>query len=275
MISSHYGRVLFRELTAAGVAPEELLRGTHLTEDRLWNHPKVDPQDFLALLRNARSQNHNLRLGLLAGGKNRIAGLGIMGVAMMAAPTLGDGLKAMTSYSTVEAGYLWFPVVVGHNQSRIEFVSEVDLDDCLDIHVEAVFSLFQDYIEDLVGAKEQALSFSVTYDGSDYREIYKTLFKGSVRYKQSINAVYFPTAWLKSPPPTRTKPIGYCHSACLVSSSRQPAAPIKAPLRNTLNTRFRRRNPHCLMRTIWPPPCICQQGHSTAGSVRRVRRFGN
>lgn len=201
MISSHYGRVLFRELTAAGVAPEELLRGTNLTEDRLWNHPKVDPQDFLALLRNARSQNHNLRLGLLAGGKNRIAGLGIMGVAMMAAPTLGDGLKAMTSYSTVEAGYLRFPVVVGHNQTRIEFMSEVDLDDCLDIHVEAVFSLFQDYIEDLVGAKEQAVSFAVTYDGSDYKEIYKTLFKGSVRYKQGINAVYFPTAWLKIPSP--------------------------------------------------------------------------
>ena len=197
MISSHYGRVLFRELTAAGVAPEELLRGTHLTEDRLWNHPKVEPQDFLTLLRNARVQNHNLRLGLLAGGKNRVAGLGIMGVAMMAAPTLGDGLKAMTSYSTVEAGYLRFPVVVGHTQTRIEFKSEVDLDDCLDIHVEAVFSLFQDYIEDLVGASEQAVSFAVTYGEVDYGEIYQILFKGPVRYRQAINAVYFPTAWLK------------------------------------------------------------------------------
>lgn len=197
MISSHYGRVLFRELTGVGVEPEELLRGTHLTPDRLWNHPKLDPQDFLTLLRNARTQNHNLRLGLLAGGKNRVAGLGIMGVAMMAAPTLGDGLKAMTSYSSVEAGYIRFPVVVGHTHTRIEFKSEVDLGDCLDIHVEAVFSLFQDYIEDLVGASEQAVSFSVTYDETNYGEIYQTLFKGPVRYKQSINAVYFPTPWLK------------------------------------------------------------------------------
>lgn len=201
MISSHYGRVLFRELTAAGVAPDDLFRGTRLTPDRLWNHPKVEPMDFLTLLRNARAQNHNLRLGLLAGGKNRVAGLGIMGMAMMAAPTLGDGLKAMTSYSTVEAGYLRFPVVVGHALTRIEFESEVDLDDCLDIHVEAVFSLFQDYIEDLVGANRHEISFAVTYDGAPYSEIYQALFSGPVRYNQKLNAIYFPTAWLKIPSP--------------------------------------------------------------------------
>jgi len=196
MISSHYARVVFRELTQLGVPAARLLQATGFNEEHLWNAPKIDPEAFLIFLRNAKEQADGRPLAAIAGGKNRIAALGLMGMAMMSAPTLGDGLKAVASYSTLEAGYLRFPVVVGHAQSRVEFESEYDLQDCLAMHAEAAFLLFFDYISDIVGATKEQLFFTVTYADDGHQLFLPDSLHRNVRFSQPRNAVYFPSNWL-------------------------------------------------------------------------------
>ena len=52
-------------------------------------------------------------------GVNRITGLGMMGLAMMSAPTLGAGLQAMASFSGLQAGYIRIVVLAGTLQTRV------------------------------------------------------------------------------------------------------------------------------------------------------------
>jgi len=201
MISAHYAKVMFRELIAAGFTEHEILAGSAISAGDLWSLPKINPDTFFLLLENARSLVGDRPLALMVGGNNRIAALGLMGMAMMAAPTLGDGLRAMTSFSTVEADYLRFQVAVGRETTRVILQSNRDLGATLDLHVEAVYLIIQDYLTDIVGSALDGLCFTVTYHKKDQHNNYPAIFQGPVRFADTQNSVEFPTSWLETPSP--------------------------------------------------------------------------
>lgn len=201
MISSHYARVMFRELVIAGCRAEDILAGSSLSANDLWTLPKIDPDTFFLLLDNAKNLIGDRPLAAVVGGNNRIAALGMMGMAMITAPTLGDGLRAMTSFSSVEADYLHFQVIVGRKTTRIVLESDRDLGATLELHVEAVFLLIQDYLSDIVGNVLDGLTYSVVYAAGEHQRDYQSLFKASVRFACTDNSVEFPTGWLETPSP--------------------------------------------------------------------------
>ena len=204
MISANFARVLHRELLANGVDEAALLANTKLDRNRIWYSPQIDPSQFLQLLQNARSLVRDVPLGFMVAGRNRIAGLGMMGVAMVSAPTLREGLQAMASFSTVQAGYLRLDVIAGRPTTRVQVHSLLDLGNCLDIHIESVFSLVQEYIEDVAGrfsSEDHTVQFSVTYPDSGRRAVYETALHGDVAFNTRDNEIEFPTDWLKRPSP--------------------------------------------------------------------------
>lgn len=264
MISAHYARVIFRELVAAGCSEENILAGSSLSANDLWNLPRIDPNAFFALLENAKGLMGDRPLALVVGGNNRIAALGMMGMAMMAAPTLGDGLRAMTSFSSVEADYLHFQVMVGREATRIILESDRDLGSNLELHVEAVFLLVQDYLTDIVGNALDGLNYSVSYDKEDRHNNYLTLFKGHVYFGCTTNNVSFPSTWLKTPSPFHNPDSWLLARRQLSEQLRALATPNTTPFSRHLRQSLRAQQP--------PLPDIATTADSLHMSQRTLNR---
>lgn len=264
MISAHYARVMFRELTASGCHEKDVLAGSALSAAELWALPKIEPHVFLLLLQNARALIGERPLAVLVGGNNRIAALGMMGMAMMSAPTLGDGLRAMTSFSSVEADYLHFEVIVGRDRSRIALESDRDLGATLDLHVEAVFLLIQDYLSDIVGSALNGLTYSVVYQPGERREHYHSLFKGPVTFACQVNSVDFPTSWLSTPSPYHNPDSWLLAKRHLSEQLQAMSAPNDKPFSRHLRRSLRAQHP--------PLPDIATTAESLHMSQRTLNR---
>ena len=197
MISAHYARLLHRELSIRGHDEVALFKGSNIDGEAIWQLTKVDPDDFLRLLANAQEILGQTPLGTVIVSRNGIATLGMMGVAMMSAPTLGAGLQAMSSYSTLEADYLHFELLAGQNITRITLEADRDLGASLLIHAETVFALLQDYLTDLIGSTEGTIHFKVAHPRPTPEASIGTQLKGKLSFDSRFTGLELPTEWLK------------------------------------------------------------------------------
>ena len=200
MISAHYARLLHRELSHRGHSDAVIFAGLNCGPAALWQAPKLAPKDFITLLKNARALIGESALGGTVGSRNGLAALGMMGVAMMSAPTLGDGLKAMSSFSTLEADYLHFRLLAGPQVTRIVLDIDFELGDLLPLHAETVFVLLQGYLLDLIGEHQEGLRFTATYSAARNGAL-AALLTGPITPNASLNSIEFPTAWLTTRSP--------------------------------------------------------------------------
>ncbi|MGD2009127.1 MAG: AraC family transcriptional regulator ligand-binding domain-containing protein [Cellvibrionales bacterium] len=201
MISAHYARLLHRALSEHGISDDRVFAGLTLDAVALWQAPKLNPSEFLGLLQNARALIGDQALRTTITSRNRLAALGMMGVAMMSAPTLGDGLKAMSSFSTLEADYLHFRLLAGSQVTRIVLDIDFDLGDLLPLHVESVFVLLQEYLLDLAGNRPQHLHFTVTYPATQKRDSITTSLNGPINFAAKLTSIELPTTWLATRSP--------------------------------------------------------------------------
>ncbi|WP_435211434.1 AraC family transcriptional regulator ligand-binding domain-containing protein [Luminiphilus sp. nBUS_16] len=201
MISAHYARLLHRELKIRGHDDAALFRGCAINSEALWQLAKLEPSDFLKLLANAQEMLGDKQLGSLVTSRNGLATLGMMGVAMMSAPTLGAGLQAMSSYSTLEADYLHFELLAGQRVTRITLETDRDLGDSLLIHAETVFALLQDYLRDLVGSAEGTITFKIAYPALKREAPMAIPLLGKLSYDCRFTGLEFPTHWLNTRSP--------------------------------------------------------------------------
>lgn len=239
MISAHFARVLYRDLIASGVSEHELLSKTGLDHEQIWHSQKLLPQQFLTFVSNAKALYGGSSLGFMVSGRNRITGLGMMGLAMMSAPTLGAGLQAMASFSGLQAGYIRIVVLAGTLQTRVRIHIDEDVGDCLDIHVESIISIVQEYLVDICGKSDHQLTFNISYDeaarGTDYRKY----LHGDVIFGASHNEVLLPSSWL-----TTLSPFSDTHlwvmarkslSQQLINSSGQASNPFTMHIRSAFS----------------------------------------
>ena len=201
MISAHYARLLHRELSIRGHDEAALFQGSKLDAEALWQLTKLDLEDFLKLLANAQEMLGEISLGTVIVSRNGLATLGMMGVAMMSAPTLGAGLQAMSSYSTLEAEYLHFELLAGRSVTRLTLETDRDLGASLLIHAETVFALLQDYLTDLVGSTESTIHFKVAHPRLTREASIGTQLKGKLSFDSRFTGMEFPTAWLNTRSP--------------------------------------------------------------------------
>ncbi len=196
MISAHYARLVHREFSTRKLDEKKLFAGCNIDADALWQISKLDPEDFLQLLENARHMLGDVPLGTLISSRNRLATLGMMGAAMMSAPTLGDGVQAMSSYSTLEADYLHFQLSAGQYTTRIILETERDLGDFLLLHTETVFVLLQDYLLDLVGNAPGHINFKVAVRAPTPSAFLAAVLQGPLSFDSRFTGLEFPTEWL-------------------------------------------------------------------------------
>lgn len=201
MISAHYARLLHRELAIQGHDEAALFMGSSLDAEALWQLTKLDPQDFLKLLVNAQGILGQIPLGSIVVSRNQLAAMGMMGVAMMSAPTLGAGLQAMSAYSTLEADYLHFELLAGQNVTRITLETDRDLGTSLLIHAETIFALLQDYLTDMVGSARGTVQFKLALPSLKREASLLTPLKGNLSFDCRFTGLEFPTEWLTTRSP--------------------------------------------------------------------------
>ena len=198
MINAGYARLLHRDLVALGVPEETLLAGTGLTAHQIWNAKQLPPREFVALLENARALRKEPALGFRLAGQNRLAGLGMMGLAMVSAPTLGDGLQAMASFTSLEAGYIKFNVAAGPTYTAINILIDDVVGASLDLHVESILGLIQAFIEDTTGPLENRAVFTVSYPDEGRSAEYAEYLHGRIEFNQPVNSISIPTRLLNN-----------------------------------------------------------------------------
>lgn len=196
MISAHYARLVHREFSIRKLDEKALFDGCDVTPEGLWQISKLDPRDFLRLLDNARRIVGEVPLGTLISSRNRLATLGMMGTAMMSAPTLGDGVQAMSSFSTLEADYLHFQLSPGPLSTRIALETDRDLGSSLLLHAETVFLLLQDYLLDLVGNAAGRIHFRVADNAPPHSGALEAVLQGPLSFNCRFTGLEFPTEWL-------------------------------------------------------------------------------
>lgn len=264
MISAHYARVLHRNATAIGLGDKELLDNTGLTVQRIWGTAKLEPREFLALLSNARRLLPDEFLGFEVAGRNRLIGLGMMGVAMVSAPRLRDGLQAMVGFSTLEAGYLRFKVSVGQPETTVLLLIDDLVGDTLDLHVESVMSLLQEYLEDIVGNMGKQLRFNISYPEQGRRERYEQHLHGSIYFNQPVNGLVFPTDWLNQPSPHADTDLWYLARRYLTDQLQNAKGAQATPFSSHLRSVLSAQQP--------PLPDIPQMAESMHLSTRTLNR---
>lgn len=243
MISAHYARLLHRELLLRGHDEVALFRGSSLNSKALWQLTKLSPDDFIQLLTNAQEMLGQTQLGAIVTSRNRLATLGMMGVAMMSAPTLGAGLQAMSSYSTVEADYLHFELLAGRRVTRVTLEVDRDLGTSLLIHAETSFSLLQDYLLDLVGSAEGAIQFSVAQPPPKHGAMLKTPIEGKLNFDCRFTGVEFPTEWLTTRSPFSNPEVWQISRRHLSEQLQQASSPGDQPFTRHLRSVLQSQRP--------------------------------
>ena len=201
MISSVFARLLYRELVSRGFLAAEILQGTGLTAQQLWSAPALHNAGFLQFLRNARALLKPGSVGFLIASLHGTPAVNMMGLAMTSAPTLRDGLQAMASFSVLQAEYAQLTLRAGHGHARITLAFEPLIDDCRDIHTEAVLMLLQSYIENMLGRVLEDVHFSVSYAAPSHADQYTEHLHGPVRFSAREDALHLPAQLLDSPSP--------------------------------------------------------------------------
>ena len=264
MISAHFARVLYRDLLAQGITEKQLLSGTQLNQTLIWQARQLDPEEFLIFLGNARRLLGDRRLGFMVAGSNRLSGLGMMGMAMLSAPTLLQGLQAMSSFSSLQAGYLTLQVIAGRDQTRISIQLTRDLGDCLDTHIESVLSIIQEYLIDIRGAQIDGLSFNLSYSDEGLRDDYEAHLQGTVHFNTGRNELLLPTSWLSTPSPYADPDLWLLARQALSTQLQELTGLARKPFSAHLRSQFSAQLP--------PLPTIAAAADTLHVSVRTLNR---
>jgi AraC-like DNA-binding protein len=264
MISSVFARLLYRELISRGYAEADILQGTGLNAQQLWSAPAMHNAGFLQFLRNARELLKPKSVGFLIASLHRTPAVNMMGLAMTSAPTLRDGLQSMASFSVLQAEYAKLTLRAGHDHARITLGFDPMIEDCRDIHTEAVLMLLQNYIENMLGRALPGVQFSVSYPAPKHAEQYTEHLHGPVRFAAKEDALHLPTELLDSPSPFADPDLWTMSRRHLAEQLAQATGTQEAPFTAHLRTFLAAQTP--------PLPDIQQTADSLHLSPRTLNR---
>lgn len=264
MISSVFARLLHRELLSRGHEEPSILYRTGLTAQEIWSAPALHNAGFLQLLRNARALVAPESVGFMIGTLHRTPAVNMMGLAMTSAPTLRDGLQAMASYSGLQAEYVRLTLQAGRSVAQIYLDFEDIIDDCRDIHTEAVMLLLQNYIDTLIGRAATDLRFLIAAAPPAHAEQYAKYLRGPIQFGALRDALQLPADYLDAPSPFANPELWTVSRRHLAEQLAQASDHQEAPFTAHLRTFLAAQSP--------PLPDIQQTAESLHLSPRTLNR---
>jgi len=201
---------VFQHMCNLGVNPELLLKDSGLRADdfllpsrmlNLWQEQQV--------LSNALAHSTSRRLGLEVGLNVRVSAIGLLGYAMMTAPTLRAGLELPLSLPAVLGTYFDLNLDVLHDEACFTAVQSRGTYELEPFLTEVCFGSFKSMVEDMLYSEIQLSKVCLSYAADEgMKEDYEAAFQCPVLFDQATSMVVFPVDTLNSKLPLTDK---LCH----------------------------------------------------------------
>lgn len=177
------------------------------------------------IIRRALSTTREPALGLLVGGRESLSSCGVVGFAMMSAPTFGAALALIDRYHTVTGSLMDQRVELQGRQAALVAIERFPDPDLLPFLCEELFACALQVARALLGDKVHPNSLEFTFEAPPWAAQYEKTFGCPVQFGSTANRLLFDAALLErrlssADPTTHAAALRLCST-----ESRQPHQP--------------------------------------------------
>ncbi|WP_374442219.1 AraC family transcriptional regulator [Pseudomonas panipatensis] len=197
--SLHMSSLTVSLLEAEGHPRESILEGSGITSDDLLDLRRlISPWQEQQVFANAQRLASEAALGLRLGLRTRISAYGLLGYALLSAPTLGEALRIGLGYPVLLGTYFHLALSVEGELAWLVATGYGEDASLLPFNTELCLGSLQVICADLLGQPLQLLHAEFDYPGTPEREAaYAQGFACRPRFDRTRSAIGFPASWLE------------------------------------------------------------------------------
>lgn len=120
---------------------------------------------------------------------------GVVTMAWLTAPTLGDGLDAFIKYMPSRVPYLRWQGTMSETEFNCEVAALIDLGPVRRMLTEVPLVVMYEYARAMRYGSSAAARIELTYEAPPYCDLYARWFECPVEFERERNALVIPTAW--------------------------------------------------------------------------------
>ncbi|WP_440466825.1 AraC family transcriptional regulator ligand-binding domain-containing protein [Pseudomonas sp. YH-1] len=196
--SLHMTSLTVALMESEGHSRESILEGSGITGDDLLDLRRlVSPWQEQQVFGNVQNLAGEPALGLRLGVRTRITAYGLLGYALISAPTLGEALRIGLSYPVLLGTYFHLALEVDGDMAWLVATGYGEEEELRPFNTELCLGSLKVACADLLGQPLPLVRAEFDYEGPvDRRAAYATLFGCQLSFNCSRSAIGFPASWL-------------------------------------------------------------------------------
>lgn len=201
--SLHMSTLTLSLLEKEGFAREQLLEGSGITPaDLLDLRRLISPWQEQQVFANACRLSDEPALGLRLGLRTRISAYGLLGYALLSAPTLGEALRIGLSYPVLLGTYFHLSLEVADGRAWLVATGYGEDEALRPFNTELCLGSLKVICADLLGQPLPLLEAAFDYAGDEAMvRAYAEGFACELHFERERSAIGFAAEWLERPLP--------------------------------------------------------------------------
>ncbi|MEZ1856319.1 AraC family transcriptional regulator [Pseudomonas aeruginosa] len=201
--SLHMSTLTLSLLEKEGFAREQLLEGSGITPaDLLDLRRLISPWQEQQVFANACRLSDEPALGLRLGLRTRISAYGLLGYALLSAPTLGEALRIGLSYPVLLSTYFHLSLEVADGRAWLVATGYGEDEALRPFNTELCLGSLKVTCADLLGQPLPLLEAAFDYAGDEaMARAYAEGFACELHFERERSAIGFAAEWLERPLP--------------------------------------------------------------------------
>jgi AraC-like DNA-binding protein len=263
IVPMHHPWVLVETAKARGVGSEALLEGTELTPEVFASpEARISYDEYGVVIRNALRLTGDSSLGIEVGKNLGAAQMGVVGLALMTSPTIGDALSLWFQYAPVLAPSWDLSLSIDRPRAVLIAREGIPRRPFEVYATELLLWAFDTIGRQLFGGPLPVQSLRLAYAPPPHAERYRESYDVPVFFNQEVTAVTFDASLLDAPipfadPATAKLAKRYCAEQLPLDATPEG---LVARVRVLLAT------------ALGPPPDLEQLARTLLTSTRTLRR---
>lgn len=256
-------RSVLLHVASLGRDPAMLCRGLGFEPDDLKKPDyRLSFRQSHLLVRRALQTLGDTGLGLAVGSKQTAVSWGLVGMGMLASPTLGHALELALRYQRHTGALLDYELEIGARHSGTIATPRFYEPQVSVFYVEEAFSSAVGIVRHLSGSDFTPYRVELEYPRPPHWQRYAAIFNCPVEFAAGRNCLSFDTAWLEQPLATRDE-YAAAEIACLLDSARWEEHTLP-DLIETIQREVRNN--------LCNPPALAELAHQLNLGERTLRR---
>lgn len=263
--SLHMSTLTVAMLGAEGHGVDAVLAGSGISEDDLRSMKRlIGPGQEQQVFANALRLSPEPALGMRMGLRTRISAYGLLGYALLSAPTFGDALRIGLSYPVLLGTYFNLSLKMEGDTAWLVATGYGEDEALRPFNVELCLASLKVVCADLLGQALPLVAAQFDYvEAPGQAKAYRQGFDCPLHFRQARNAIGFAAHWLDQPLPL-ADPI--THQEMLDQCRRQNAE-------LAANRAWLERVRELLAERLQAPPGLEELARQMKCSARSLRRY--